>query len=234
MSNMVSGTDVIFETARQGFEVLPLLDAVLVVWPDGLLQNAEDDAVHRLTDVLTGQTVSVSREFFVYKDQATADSWARDGWTEEHANDMAHFLIVEDAARPEMLQLTLVIGSVTGEMVRLIDEVFDALRRLSAGDSGLGERSFRVDWEADLRAVGYTEGRDQFYERVEELRKAFFPGWTADELACHPYQALQFCEVVRRVVAPVPDHLVMKALLNRRRQGKKGTPATEPRLLWGA
>lgn len=36
----MSGTDVIFETARQGFDVLPLLDAVLEVWPDGLFQNA--------------------------------------------------------------------------------------------------------------------------------------------------------------------------------------------------
>jgi len=230
---MVSGTDVIFETVRQGFDVGPILDAVLEVWPDGLFQNAEEEGVRRLSDVLADQGAGATREFFVYKDKPSADSWDREGWTEEHANDMAHFLVVEDAARAEMLQLTIVIGSATGETVRLIAAVFDALERMSAGESGLRERSRRIDWEADLRAVGFTSGREKFYEKVDELRNAFFPDWTADELACHPHEALQFCEVVRRVVGPVPDHLVMKALMNRRRQGKKGTASLEPRLLWG-
>jgi hypothetical protein len=231
---MVGGTDVIFETAREGFDVRPILDAVLEIWPDGLFQSAEEEGVRRLTTVLADQAVGATREFFVYKDKASADSWDRDGWTEEHGNDMAHFLVVEDAARAEILRLTLVIGSATRETVHLIAAVFDALGRMSTGESGLWERSRRVDWEADLRAVGYTLGREQFYEKVEELSNTLFPDWTADELACHPHEALQFCEVVRRVVAPVPDHLVMKALMNRRRQGKKGTASLEPRLLWRA
>jgi hypothetical protein len=217
---MVGGTDIIFETAQQGFDVRLILDAVIEVWPDGLFQNAEEEGVRPLTAVLEDQQVGASREFFVYKDQASADSWGQNGWTEEYGNAMAHFLVVENAARPEMLQLTLVIGSATGEMVRLIAGVFDALGRMAAGESALRERSRRVDWEADLKAIGYTSGREQFYAKVEELRIALFPGWSADELACHPHEALQFCEIVRRVVAAVPDHLVMKALINRRKQRK--------------
>jgi hypothetical protein len=234
MSGMLGGKDVIFETAREGFNIPPLLDALLDVWPDGLFQNAEEDGVHRLSAVLADPGVGASREFFVYKDKASADSWDKEGWTEKHGNDMAHFLIVEDAGRAEMLQLTLVIGSTTGDTVRLIAAIFDVLGRMSRGESADRERSRRVDWEADLRAVGYTAGREQFYEKVEELSKAMFPDWTADELACHPHEASQFCEVARRVVAPAPDHLVMKALLNRRRRGKNGTASFEPRLLWGA
>jgi hypothetical protein len=46
MSNMVGGTDLIFEAARRGFDVRPLLDAVLEVWPDGYFQNAEEAGVH--------------------------------------------------------------------------------------------------------------------------------------------------------------------------------------------
>ena len=234
MNSMVGGTDVIFETARQGFDVGLILDAVIEVWPDGLFQDAEEEDVRPLTSVLADQRPGTSHEFFVYKDRASADSWAKEGWTEEHGNDLAHFLVVEDSTRPEMLQLTLVIGSATGETVHLVTAVFDALSRMAAGGPALRSRSRRVDWEAELRAVGYTLGKEQFYEKVDELRNALFPDWTADELACHPHEALQFCEVVRRVVAPVPDHLVMKALLNRRIQQQKGSAPFEPRLLWGA
>jgi hypothetical protein len=234
MSSMVSGEDVIFETVRQGFDIRPILDAVLELWPDAVFQDAEEEGVRPLAAVLGDSAAITAGEFFVYKDSASADSWEREGWTEEHGNDMVHFLLAEDVARPDVLQLTLVIGSFTGEMVSLIDAVYGVLLRLSAGEGGLRERSSRVDWEADLRAVGYTAGRERFYDKVEELRKVLFPDWTADELACHPHEAQQFCEVVRKAVAPVPDHLVMKALMNRRRQGNKRDPGLfEPKLLWG-
>ncbi len=232
MSSMVGGTDVIFETARQGFALRPLLDAALEVWPDGYFQNAEEAGVRQLTAVAADQQAVIAREFFVYKDEASAESWGRDGWTEDHGNDMAHFLAAEDTPAPEMLQLTLVIGSATVETVRLIAAVLEALGGMASGESGQRKRPRRVEWEAELRAVGYPSGREQFYERVEELSNALFPDWTPDELACHPHEAQQFCEVVRRVVAPVPDHLVMRALMNRRRQRKGDTELPAPRLLW--
>jgi hypothetical protein len=234
MNGMVGGTDVIFETARQGFDFLPILDAVLEIWPDGIFQEADEETTRPLTAILADQRVGTAQEFFVYKDRPSAESWARDGWTQEHGNDLAHFLVVQDAARPEVVQLTLVVGSATAETVRLIAAVFDALSRMAEGGSVSRQHSRRIDWDADLSAAGYTSGREQFYEKVEELRNALFPEYTADELACHPHEALQFCEVVRRTVAPVPDHLVMKALMNRRKQRQKGTAPLEPRLLWGA
>src|SRR4051812_36537858 len=111
MSSMVGGTDVIFETARQSFDIVPLLDVVSEVWPDGLYQDAKGDAVRPLSSVLADQRVDAAREFFVYRDRPSADSWEKEGWTEQHGNDMVHFLIADDAARLEVLQLTLVIGS---------------------------------------------------------------------------------------------------------------------------
>lgn len=234
MNSMVGGTDVIFDTARQGFDVRLLLDAVIEVWPDGLFQDAEEEGARPLTALLADQGAGAAHEFFVYKDPASADSWEKDGWTEEHGNDMAHFLVMEDAARPERLQLTLVIGSATGETIRLTGAVHDALDQMAAGMPALRERSRRINWEAALRAVGYTSGREKFYETVEELSTDLFPDWTGDELACHPHEALQFCEVVRQVVPRVPDHLVMKALMNRRKQRKMGSASSGPRILWGA
>jgi hypothetical protein len=199
MSNMISGTDVIFETTRQGFEVGPLLEGVLEIWPDGLFQDAEGEDIHPLAAALADPRTSDLHEFFVYKDRSSAESWDKEGWTEQYGNDMAHFLFVEDSARPEFLQVTLVIGSATSDTIRLIASVFDALTRIASGVSALRGRSRRIDWEAELQAVGYTSGRERFYEKVE-----------------------------------VPDHLVMKALLNRRKQRKKGSASFEPRLLWRA
>ncbi len=131
MSSMVSGTDVIFDTARQGFGTLPILGAVLEVWPEGLFQDAEEEGARPLTAVLADQQVGASREFFVYKDRVSADSWDREGWTEEHGIDMAHFLVRDDAGRPDVLQLTLVVGSVAGETIRLVAAVFEALGRMA-------------------------------------------------------------------------------------------------------
>jgi hypothetical protein len=234
MKGMVSGIDVVFETAREGFDVGAILDAVMEIWPEGLFQDAEEDNLRLLSNSLSDERIKSSLEFIVYKDQASADSWVKEGWTEVHANNMAHFLVVEDATRPAMLQLTLVIGSATSETIRLIAAVFDALGQMGAAGPARPERSQRVDWDSELRAAGYEGNREQFYEKVEELSRVLFPEWTADELACHPHESLQFCEIVRRVVAPVPDHLVMKAMMNRRKQPKKGETSVEPRLLWGA
>jgi hypothetical protein len=228
MNSVVGGTDMIFETTPQGFSVGPLLDAVSEVWPDGLFQDAAGEEVRPLTDA---QDVDDVREFFVYKDRSSADSWGKEGWTEQHSSEMVHFLIEEDAAHPAILRLTLVIGSETGETLQLITAVHDALKQMAADVPALRKLPHRVNWEGDLRAVGYTSGKEQFYEKVEELQNTLYPNWTADELACHPHEALQFCEVVRRVVAPVPDHLVMKALLNSRKQRKKGATSFEPRLV---
>lgn len=234
MSDLIRGTDVVIETVRDGFDLPTLLDGLLDIWPDAVIQDADAEGVEPLAAVVKGTGSVVGREFFLYKAAAAAARWERDGWTEEYGNDMVHFLVADDATRPGGLQVTLVIDAFTGEVVRLLDVVLDALGRMSDRSGAAPERSRRVDWDADLREVGYDLGRESFYNKVEELREAFYPGWTADELACHPHDALQFCEVVRKAVdRPVPDHLVMKALLNRRRQSRKG-PAAKPRVVWSA
>lgn len=71
----------------------------------------------------------------------------------------------------------------------------------------------------ELVAAGSKLSRDDFYDLVMEQRALVFPNWTEDELACHPGDALQFCEVVRRKVsAPVQDHVIMHALMNARKR----------------
>lgn len=136
MSGMISGTDVIFETVRAGFSIVPLLESLLDVWPDALLQEADSDAILPASEVLTNPPTAEPSEFFVYRDQVSAGSWTNAGWTEEHANDMVHVLVVEDPSRPDVIQLTLVIDDFTGDTLRLVVAVFDALRNMRPGAPG--------------------------------------------------------------------------------------------------
>lgn len=135
MSSMIGGTDIIFETARGGFSIVPLLDSLLDVWPDALLQDADGDSIQGLSNVLANPPTSEPHEFFVYRDQASADSWANAGWTQAHANDMVHLLVADDASRPDVIQLTLVIGAFTSDTLRLVVAVFEALRDMTPGAS---------------------------------------------------------------------------------------------------
>jgi hypothetical protein len=103
-------------------------------------------------------------------------------------------------------------------MADLYSSLGSALERMRAPREGQ-KRSPRLSFDATLRAAGCRLTRAQFYDLADEVREALYPDWTQDELACHPHDALQFCEVVRvKAGAPVPDNMVMKALLNRRKR----------------
>lgn len=119
--SMISGTDIILEISKHRFDFRALLAAVAAVWPDALVQDADDEKTRPIADA------KESQEFFVYKDRAGAESWCRDGWTEEHGNDMVHFLVVPAPARLDVLHLTIVIGSATSETNRLVAAVSVAL-----------------------------------------------------------------------------------------------------------
>lgn len=134
MTGMVSGRDAIFETPRQGFDVRILLEAVLNLWPDAQFQEADDEQAKPLAEAAIGN----SREFFVYKNEAAATSWNDEGWTEQHENDLAHFIVQDDPTDRDRLHVTVVIGSVTEDTQRLLDDVLAAFRRMTgaAGTNG--------------------------------------------------------------------------------------------------
>jgi hypothetical protein len=76
-----------------------------------------------------------------------------------------------------------------------------------------------INFERELTTAGSMLNRNQFYDLVSEIFGAFSPSWTPDELACHPAEALQFCQAVRvRAGGEVPDHIIMHALMNARKR----------------
>ena len=75
-----------------------------------------------------------------------------------------------------------------------------------------------INFTRELESSGCGLSREQFYDTVLEVKAGFCPDWTPDELACHPAEALQFCQAVRhRTGGKVPDHVIMHALMNARK-----------------
>ena len=208
MSSAISGFDLVLEVQRHGFSPRLILDVVLDFWPEGVFQDAEEENTRPLSTVFAAEPDLRTREFFIYRDEASARSWNKDGRTDASTNSMLHFLIV-DQQPDEGLQVTMVCDELTPELANLYGELGVALRK----------RPLRVDFDKELQAVGCSLTRAQLYELVEGLSRTLYPEWSPDELACHPHDALQFCKIVRaKAKAHLPDYIILKALLNRRKQ----------------
>ena len=77
-----------------------------------------------------------------------------------------------------------------------------------------------INFEAELPSHGYDQGREEFYNLVQEVFAVMYTTWTVDDLACHPSEALKYCQAVRqKASANVPEELIMHALMNARKRG---------------
>lgn len=214
MSQTIGGIDLTLETPAASFDLRTVLNVLLDFWPAAQFQDANASSAQPLRAVTEGESGPSSTEFFVYRDQDSAASWADDGSTPENANTMVHCLVQRVGNE---VQLTLVVDRMTEEMLRLYHDVSSLLEALRRAKPKRGLPRMNLDRE--LKAAGVGLDREQFGQLLEELLDSLYPGWTDEELACHPHDALQFCGVVRdRVDAQVPDHVIMKALTNRRRR----------------
>lgn len=74
--------------------------------------------------------------------------------------------------------------------------------------------------ETELRECGLAMDAKMFRELVSSRHVETHPSWTEDELTCHPDAAKAFCNAIRNEVqAPVPDHVILRTLLNVRKSG---------------
>jgi hypothetical protein len=210
MNTLITGIDLILATAATGFDPRTILDVVENQWPAAVFQDAEETTSRSTAAVLADSVPLKSTEFFIFEDAEQADSWDQHGRTDDNANRMLHFLIAENTPQSGSVQITMVIDAFTPEMAGLFRSLHTALSEKRWG---------RVNYEEELRSAGSTLTRAEFYDLVEGLRLKLYPSWSQDELACHPHDAAQFCNIVRlHAKAPLPDNVIMKAVLNRRKQ----------------
>ena len=81
--------------------------AILVRWPQGVIEDPDTSALLAPADLIGGGR----HEVFVFRDRPARDSWTEHGWTRDNANLMIHLLafpdgivtcVVEDPQEPEL------------------------------------------------------------------------------------------------------------------------------------
>ena len=72
--------------------------------------------------------------------------------------------------------------------------------------------------ETELAECRCSMDANMFRDLVVVRHKDLHPSWTEDDLVCHPDEAKSFCQVIRaEVSADVPEHVILKTLLNARK-----------------
>ena len=79
--------------------------------------------------------------------------------------------------------------------------------------------------ETELKEAGCEIPADEFREKVEKMKATMYPSWTADDLVCHPDEAKQFCDMIRKIrtCGQLEDYIVLRTLLNARKRTRSCT-----------
>jgi hypothetical protein len=218
MTMEIGGVDLrLGDVPRSAYDARRILAVIAESWPDSVFEGLEDETTTPVHDVLRREQPVRIPEFFVYRDAASARDWDRRGATAKNGNRMLHFLSRE-VPRGKTVEVTMVAGDITPEIGRLYWAIDNALTQAKGRTSGRQRTRTDGAIAAELRAAGSRLSPDRFADALAEVQGALYPNWTIDELACHPHDALQFCEAVRtKVAAAVPDHVIMRVLFSRRK-----------------
>jgi hypothetical protein len=126
---MIGGIDIVL-VAPAG---VPLADVIVrrmaETWPDGLFEDVDADHSFPLVDPSLAFRAGQSKEFFVYRDAAAAESWEQDGAVAENANSMIHFLIGGLlAGKHRLRQMTIVCDHESDDVKQLVSDLRNTFR----------------------------------------------------------------------------------------------------------
>jgi hypothetical protein len=115
----VSAADVIIRLMRQ-------------TWPGARFQDADRDDCNPIDSETVMVQGGRSREFFIFRDERSAEAWHRDGATSENAKSMLHFLVDDRPADPSSPRhVTLVCDEVSGAIESLVADLKDRFQGAS-------------------------------------------------------------------------------------------------------
>lgn len=122
----IGGIDVMLQ-ARAGDCIADMiLRACRQLWgrSNPCFQDGESTEVHSLDDPWVWRFGTTSREFFVYRSRADADSWETEGAVPANSNTMLHFLIGDPTLDDSRLvEVAIVFDKWTPEIRRLIEDL---------------------------------------------------------------------------------------------------------------
>jgi hypothetical protein len=85
-----------------------------------VIQDGDEEDFHLLDDPWVWRVGTQSKEFFVYRDRAAAESW-KEGPTPANANTMFHFIIGEAlATNPGVREVVVICDDLTPEVQRFL------------------------------------------------------------------------------------------------------------------
>ena len=88
-------------------------------------QDANDTNIRPLDDPWVWQVGTASKEFFVFRDPAAAESWGKEGAIPANANTMFHFIIGEPKADPPS---TVEVGFVCDKLTTSVKDLLAELK----------------------------------------------------------------------------------------------------------
>ena len=96
MTFTIGGIDLIMQGPRTSAPWRIILEMGHELWPNCVYEDANEDETQPLIEVLSARKQPQSPEFFLYKDQANADSWTEHGMTPANNRNKIHFLLDDD------------------------------------------------------------------------------------------------------------------------------------------
>jgi len=116
---MISGTDIVFKDHGTVSALLNVAAIVWMEWEDAMFQDGRGTAYGYMS--LPSEGID---ELFIYRDQATLESWRDHGMTEANADSMICALIRDG-------DLTVIVGDAekteTARLLSTMRKVFSAL-----------------------------------------------------------------------------------------------------------
>jgi hypothetical protein len=89
-----------------------------------VFEDANSDHTYPLSDPWVWKVGTTSREFFVYRSQADADLWEKEGAVPINVNTMFHFMIGDSmAADPRFVEVGFAFDKRTTEIRRFIEDL---------------------------------------------------------------------------------------------------------------
>ena len=125
----IGGIDVVLQVVDPSVPIADIiLQAARRLWPGCVVQDADQSQTFGNDDPNLWLNGIASREFFIYRNLDAAISWNQAGGTLENQQTMLHFLIGGRAAdNPCVRELTVVVGALTEEMARFVDDLKGAV-----------------------------------------------------------------------------------------------------------
>jgi hypothetical protein len=122
----IGGIDVLLQAPAGECIADMMLRACRQLWAESepCFQDGEATEVHSFKDPWVWRVGTSSREFFVYRSRADADSWEAEGAVPTNANTMLHFLIGEPLPDdPRLVEVAVVFDKWTPEVRQLLQDL---------------------------------------------------------------------------------------------------------------